>query len=233
MATEANGAPVPAPPPPTEKPSSAPAAETPANAQESGPKLSNAELKAKAKAEKAARRAQTKDARAAVAPPQPGAGGDGKGGKPGKGGKQDAQQQALGVPGQSRSGHQRRPSSMGRRPSIVVPVERDARSDIPDCFSHIPMAKRISTSQAHKDVHPAALALGQQMATFTVRDSIARLKCTLLAFKKVRVLAGSWEGMCQFLIANKNRLSSPMKRPRATRSRGTLCRTFSIRRSNT
>lgn len=47
------------------------------------------------------------------------------------------------------------------------------------------MAKRIATSQAHKDVHPAVLALGQQMATFTIRDSIARLKYMLLAFRKV------------------------------------------------
>lgn len=29
------------------------------------------------------------------------------------------------------------------------------------------------------------LALGQQMATFTIRDSIARLKYMLLAFRKV------------------------------------------------
>ncbi|KAH8909030.1 nagb/rpia/CoA transferase-like protein [Coniochaeta sp. PMI_546] len=47
------------------------------------------------------------------------------------------------------------------------------------------MAKRIATSQAHKDVHPAVLALGQQMATFTIRDSITRLKYMLLAFRKV------------------------------------------------
>lgn len=191
MATAANGVPTPAPAsaPAVEKPIPAPAAESPVNAQGDGAKLSNAELKAKAKAEKAARRAQVKDARAAAPPPapQPGsAGGDGKGGKQGKG-KQDAQQQALAPPGQGgKLGHQRRPSNMGRRLSIVVPVETDVRSEIPEYFSHIPMAKRISTSQAHKDVHPAALALGQQMATFTVRDSIARLRCTLLAFKKVR-----------------------------------------------
>lgn len=64
--------------------------------------------------------------------------------------------------------------------------ERDARSGIPECFSHIPMAKRIQTSQAHKDVHPAVLAVGQQMATFALKDSIARLEATMLAFRKVR-----------------------------------------------
>ena len=41
-------------------------------------------------------------------------------------------------------------------------------------------------TQADKDVHPAVLALGQQMATFALDESIARLKATLLAFKKVR-----------------------------------------------
>ncbi|CCC13259.1 unnamed protein product [Sordaria macrospora k-hell] len=51
--------------------------------------------------------------------------------------------------------------------------------------THVPMAKRIQTSQAHKDVHPAVLAVGQQMATFALKDSIARLEATLLAFKKV------------------------------------------------
>lgn len=194
MATEANGvASSPAPPPQqAEKPSSAPttATESPASAPAGTPKLSNAELKAKAKAEKAARRAQAKEAKVAQTPatPQSGAaGGDGKGGAKSGKGKQDAQQQQGLTPGGAagRSSHQRRPSAMGRRPSIVAAVEKDVRADIPDCFSHIPMAKRIATSLAHKDVHPAALALGQQMAAFAVRDSIDRLKCTLMAFKQV------------------------------------------------
>jgi translation initiation factor eIF-2B subunit delta len=73
----------------------------------------------------------------------------------------------------------------GKRPSVVASGEEDPRASIPECFSHIPMAKRIPTSQAHKDVYPAVLALGQQMATFTVRDSITRLKYMLLAFRKV------------------------------------------------
>ncbi|KAH8664135.1 hypothetical protein BX600DRAFT_381752 [Xylariales sp. PMI_506] len=40
-------------------------------------------------------------------------------------------------------------------------------------------------TQADKDVHPSVLSLGQQMATFAIDESIARLKATLLAFKKV------------------------------------------------
>ena len=119
---------------------------------------------------------------AAVAPPaqEKGAAADGKGGK-GKG-RQDGQPQNKG-------GHLQahRPSVSGRRPSSPM-VEKDVRSGIPDCFSHIPMAKRIPTSQAHKDVHPAVLAVGQQMATFALNDSISRLKATLLAFRKVRAM---------------------------------------------
>lgn len=157
---------------------------TPANP----PKLSNAELKARAKAEKAARRAQAKETKAvasvaapsASSGPSQGAGGDAKGGKAVKGKQVDGQPVAGST---SRPAPQGR-SSLGRRPSIVV-SERDPRSSIPEGFSHIPMAKRIPTSQAHKDVHPAVLALGQQMATFTVRDSIERLRATLLAFRTV------------------------------------------------
>ncbi|KAK3297581.1 uncharacterized protein B0H64DRAFT_127367 [Chaetomium fimeti] len=145
-------------------------------------KLTAAQLKAKAKAEKAARRAQVKEARIAVPAPSPvqekGAAGDAKGGK-GKG-RQDGQQ-SLG-----KGGHLQvhRGSVAGRQPSSPVP-EKDVRSGIPDCFSHVPMAKRIPTSQAHKDVHPAVLAVGQQMATFALNDSISRLRATLLAFAKV------------------------------------------------
>lgn len=197
MATEANGAP-PAPaaesPAPATAPSTsstaapAPAAPAAAPAPANTPKLSNAELKAKQKAEKAARRAAQKEAKVAVAPPSPAAAlQDGnKGGKqPSKGGKQDSssqeQQPAAQRPGQP----PRRPSLAGKRPSLVAGGEQDLRAAIPECFSHLPMAKRIATSQAHKDVHPAVLALGQQMATFTIRDSITRLKYMLLAFRKV------------------------------------------------
>jgi len=163
-----------------------PAASTNSPAPAANPeKLTPAQLKAKAKAEKQARRAAAKEAKAAAAaagqPAQQSgsAGADSKGAAKGKG-KQEGQQ----VPPKGVLVH--RPSVSGRRPSIMV-VEKDARSGIPECFSHIPMAKRIPTSQAHKDVHPAVLAVGQQMATFALKDSISRLKATLLAFRKVSV----------------------------------------------
>ena len=160
-----------------------PAATAPTNA----PQLTPAQLKAKAKAEKAARRAQAKEVKAAVAvavtPSQAGAtASDAKGSK--AKGKQEGSLGAGQQPHGKPSGGARRPSITGRRPSAVA-VEKDIRSSIPECFSHVPMAKRIPLSQAHKDVHPAVLAVGQQMATFAIKDSIARLEASLLAFKKV------------------------------------------------
>ncbi|KAK4188205.1 putative translation initiation factor eIF-2B subunit delta [Podospora australis] len=178
MTTETNGAAAPkdaaknAPAP--ANPSTAPVA---AAAGTNPEKLTPAQLKAKAKAEKAARRAQVKENRAAVVAAEPAKkeGADGKGGK-GKG-KQDGQ------PGQSK-GH--RPSMSGRRPSFPgTEKEKDVRRGIPQCFSHVPMAKRIPTSEAHKDVHPAVLVVGQQMATFAIKDSISRLEATMLALRKV------------------------------------------------
>ncbi|KAK3328429.1 translation initiation factor eif-2b-like protein [Cercophora scortea] len=182
MAVEINGAPSGAPaaaPAATPVPASAP---TPTPAA-SAPQLTPAQQKAKAKAEKAARRAQVKDTRiapaaaaAAAAAAQTGAAGsDAKKGK----GKPDASQP------QGKPGHAHRPSMSGRRPSIAAPVEKVIRNPIPECFSHIPVARRVPTSQAHKDVHPAVLAVGQQMASFAIKDSIARLEATLLAFRKV------------------------------------------------
>ncbi|KAK3326516.1 hypothetical protein B0H66DRAFT_513046 [Apodospora peruviana] len=176
----AGGAPAPAPAPALSQAQShttAPAAApTTAAASTSTPQLTPAQLKAKAKAEKAARRAQAKETKAivaaAAAPAQ-----DAKASKGGKG-KQDGSQP------QGKSLQSHRPSMSGRRPSVAI-MEKDARSIIPECFSHLPMAKRVQTSQAHKDVHPAVLAAGQQMATFAIKDSISRLEATLLAFKKV------------------------------------------------
>ncbi|OTB07784.1 hypothetical protein M426DRAFT_229177 [Hypoxylon sp. CI-4A] len=142
-------------------------------------KPSGAELKAKAKAEKAARRAQAKaskevakgEAAVSSSPGQLGpSAGEIKGGK--AKGKQDGYSaNALGAAG---------------RPVVSRPVvPAEPKFTIPECFSHLSMARRIPITQADKDVHPAVLALGQQMATFTIDESITRLKATLLAFKKV------------------------------------------------
>ncbi|KAI1462361.1 nagb/rpia/CoA transferase-like protein [Annulohypoxylon moriforme] len=152
------------------------AAEAPKQSKPSG-----AELKAKAKAEKAARRAQAKvskevakgEAAVSSSPGQLGpSAGEIKGGK--AKGKQDSGATTTPAAGKQ---------AASKGPVPVVSVE--PKFTIPECFSHLSMAKRISITQADKDVHPTVLALGQQMATFTIDESITRLKATLLAFKKV------------------------------------------------
>lgn len=202
----------PNPPPPTTK---APTATT-----ADAPKLTPAQMKAKAKAEKAARRAQAKEVKAAVAAAQPPSGTPGADAKGGKTkGKQDGSQ-ASGPQSQGKLSLVHRPSISGRRPSIFV--EKDIRSSIPECFSHIPMAKRIPMSQAHKDVHPAVLAAGQQMSTFAIKDSISRLEATLQAFKKVSK-AYTEEMKCNG--SSNPRLSNRMRHQRGTPSRDILFHT--------
>ncbi|KAI6089463.1 nagb/rpia/CoA transferase-like protein [Hypoxylon rubiginosum] len=165
------------PPPNNDKSTKADTTETSKPAKPSG-----AELKAKAKAEKAARRAQAKaskevakgEAAVSSTPGQLGpSAGEVKGGK--AKGKQDGSAATA-------SGAAGRPV-VSKGPVPVVPSE--PKLTIPECFSHLSMAKRMPITQADKDVHPSVLALGQQMATFTIDESITRLKATLLAFKKV------------------------------------------------
>lgn len=142
-------------------------------------KLSNAELKKKAKEEKAARRAQAKLAQGAAAgattgPVGPqGAAADAKSGK----GKANVPKQG----GHPVSSHQRTASRAVPAPAVKEVV----KPKIPECFSHLSMARRIAMTQADKDVTPTVLALGQQMSTFEISDSITRLEATLLAFKRV------------------------------------------------
>ncbi|KAI1818126.1 translation initiation factor eIF-2B subunit delta [Poronia punctata] len=171
-----------------DKPQDAPAlpngdsqSKTNTTAPSGAPKLSNAELKAKAKAEKQARRAQAKASKevphggAAGAAPVP----TGQPGTETKGnkakGKSDAATSAI-------SGVAGRPTG-SKGPVPAAPPKPEIT--IPACFSHLSLAKRTPTTQADKDVHPAVLALGQQMATFVIDESIDRLEATLRAFKKV------------------------------------------------
>jgi translation initiation factor eIF-2B subunit delta len=135
-------------------------------------KLSGAELKKRAKEEKAARRAQAKVAQVPQGPAQ----GDKQAGSDGKGGKakpkQDGQNQQHGG------------AKLPIR-SAGTTVVKDDKPSIPDCFSHLSMARRIDMTHADKDVHPAVLVLGEHMSAFAISDSITRLEATLYAFKKV------------------------------------------------
>lgn len=182
-------------------------------------KLTGAEFKAKAKAEKAARRAASKVA--APPPPPSSSAGDSRGGK-GKG-KQDAPQG---------------PATKARQGSLVQPP-KEIKPAVPECFSHLSMAKRIPMTQADKDVHPAVLLLGQQMSAFVLRDSTKRLEATLLAMKKVgvfllRILYVFLLHVCTKEPRNTNfeysRSSIHIPHPRATLFPGISPLTFSTRK---
>ncbi|KAJ8122464.1 hypothetical protein ONZ43_g1353 [Nemania bipapillata] len=176
-----------------EKPQKAPAVAQPSPNGESqtkgenaapppAPKLTGAELKAKAKAEKQARRAQVKAAKDATPGGAPAPASSAQSNHPtadSKGNK--AKGKPDGAPSASSGATGRTAGSRGSVPTIPPKPE----SSIPECFSHLSMAKRLPITQADKDVHPAVLALGQHMATFAIDESITRLKATLLAFKKV------------------------------------------------
>ncbi|KAI0472128.1 nagb/rpia/CoA transferase-like protein [Xylariaceae sp. FL0804] len=147
----------------------------------SAPKLSNAELKLKAKADKAARRAQAKvskdiakgEAAVSSSPAQLGPSASEVKGSKSKG-KDGAAPPISGAAGRPVGSKAPAPTAVAE-PKVVIP----------GCFSHLSMSRRIPMTQADKDVHPAVLALGQQMASFAIDESIIRLNATLLAFKKV------------------------------------------------
>ncbi|TQV93121.1 translation initiation factor eIF2B delta subunit [Cordyceps javanica] len=132
-------------------------------------KLSGAELKKKAKEEKAARRMQAKVAQTAAAPPGAAAAAAAAAAAKGKG-KQDG--------GGSSHGNK-------QALRLVPTTPPKPKATVPECFSHLSMAKRMNITQADKDVHSVILQLGQQMSTFAISDSITRAEATLLAFKKV------------------------------------------------
>lgn len=136
-------------------------------------KLSNAELKKKAKEEKAARRAAAK-----VSQPQPPAGAPGQNDSAKSGGKPKPKQDGP----QAGNQHGKAPAPRSAAP---MPAPKEAKPSVPECFSHLAMAKGVNLTHADKDVHPAVLLLGQQMSTMAISDSTTRLEATLLAFKKV------------------------------------------------
>jgi translation initiation factor eIF-2B subunit delta len=133
-------------------------------------------LKAKKKAEKAARREQAKVIEPSPATTHaPAAGNDKQGGGKQTKPKQDA-------PGTSAANRSKKPVPT---PAPVAAPKQPTGPVVPESFSHLPMARKLPLSKADKDVHPAVLAIGQQMATFTLKDSVARLEATLMAFRKV------------------------------------------------
>ncbi|EGX94848.1 translation initiation factor eIF2B delta subunit [Cordyceps militaris CM01] len=159
------------PPPSGETKSSSKDAPATGAAPAGDKKLSGAELKKKAKEEKAARRMQAKVMQTAAAPPGAAAAAAAAAAAKGKA-KQD------GGAGASAHGSKTAPRTAPTEPP-------KPKATVPACFSHLSMAKRMSITQADKDVHPVMLQLGQKMSTFAISDSITRAEATLLAFKQV------------------------------------------------
>ncbi|KAK2804289.1 hypothetical protein FQN51_002380 [Onygenales sp. PD_10] len=168
-------------------------------------KLSGAELKKRAKAEKAARRAKEKQGREEGGAPggaqhqQPGGGSSSskKGGAPSqKGGA--AEGGPSGGKGQKQSGGAtgKAGTLAGRRGSIAPPAStaelkkkkkrEDEAAKTVAVFSHLSLHKRrLTIAGAGKEIHPAILALGLQMRDYVVCGSSARCVAMLLAFKRV------------------------------------------------
>lgn len=141
-------------------------------------KLSNAELKKKAKADKAARRAKVMQDREQ---------GDGAGNeqqqqqqpggakKGGGGAKQDKQQ-----------GAQKQQAAQPTGSESAKKKEQRVNENTPAMFAHLAwQTHRGGVTTAGKDVHPAVLSLGIQIRDYVICGSSARCVATLLAFKQV------------------------------------------------
>lgn len=154
-------------------------------------KLTPAELKKRAKAEKAARRAREKVEREQAGGGGPSGGGAGapapgtpaKKGQPGKdAGNVAAAKGQRGVP--------RRGSSQA-----AVPEQKKKEDKSVAVFGHLyGQQRRTTVAGAGKEVHPAVLALGLQMRDYVICGSSARCVATLLAFKRVGFITWFYGG---------------------------------------
>lgn len=141
-------------------PASGPAATTPAapaQTQTAAPALTPAQKKALAKAEKAARRGQVVAAK--VVPPAPNT--------------------------PTTKAPKKTTLAAGGPTPVPAAAQKAKGPKIPDMYSHLLTAKKLPLSKADKDVHPSVLAIGQQMASFKLKDNSARLEAMLVAFMKV------------------------------------------------
>ncbi|KAK8201264.1 hypothetical protein BKA81DRAFT_303747 [Phyllosticta paracitricarpa] len=176
------------PAPEPQKKQNGPPAATQQTASESAePKLSGAELKKRAKAEKAAKRAAEKAAREV----------GGGGAQPAAGKKQDNKQKET-KQGQQQGGkgpQQERPVPVRRRGSQTASaqplketktVKQKMAEKKVGLFGHLyGQPRRQTIENAPKDVHPAVLALGLQISNYVVCGSTARCVAMLSVFKQV------------------------------------------------
>ena len=151
-------------------------------------KLTGAELKKRAKAEKAARRAKEKEDRGG------GGGAAAPGASSASGGATPKKQSVSGPGGASAGPGGGGGGGGGRRGSTAAPEKREKPEKKEDkredkkvaVFGHLyGQQRRASVAGAGKEVHPAVLALGLQMRDYVVCGSSSRCVATLLAFKRV------------------------------------------------
>jgi translation initiation factor eIF-2B subunit delta len=147
--------------------------------------LSPAELKKKAKAEKAARRAREKMEReqavtgANAGTQQPGQGVQAS--------QSTRKGQAVGkdAAGPSQKGPRRAAAQPGATTTATTETKKKEDKNVA-VFGHLYGIPRRSTiAGAGKEVHPAVLALGLQMRDYVICGSSARCVATLVAFKRV------------------------------------------------
>lgn len=156
-------------------------AATPAGADKP---LTPAELKKKAKAEKAARRAREKLAKESGGAGAAGSSAPGPGqGRPPATPKKDASGGGASQKGQ-KAAQPRRGSAPTGQTAADEPTKKEDKSVA--VFGHLyGQPRRTTIAGAGKEVHPAVLALGLQLRDYVVCGSSARCVATLLAFKRV------------------------------------------------
>lgn len=146
-----------------------------------GAKLSGAELKKQKQAEKAARRAQTLQQKAAGPAPPLAA-------------TPAAQPQKSDGAKISKGHHKRGPSGAielrnlaprGPQKFAPVPDEPKKEDKTVEFFRHLYKTRTTSMAEAEKEVHPAILDLGALMRSYEICGSCARLVATMQAFKSV------------------------------------------------
>lgn len=148
-------------------------------------KLSNAELKKRAKAGKAAKRAQEKEAKASSQPALP----DVKAhDAPPDGSHTRSPSDSVAAPS-TKSQHKQSgpsPKSLPLRSTQAQPKKEIKNVAL---FGHLyGQPRRTTIAAAGKDVHPAILSLGLQMSNYIICGSNARCVATMLCFKRVRFL---------------------------------------------
>ncbi|KAL4930893.1 translation initiation factor eIF2B subunit delta [Aspergillus undulatus] len=168
-----------APKPPKPAKQQAPKDKAPADGAAGGDGLSPAELKKRAKAEKAARRAREKADR-----DQGGAAGGQAANTPA--GKKGADAgAAAGQAGKGQKSIPRRGSTQAGTGNGAEAKKKQEDKNVA-VFGHLyGQHRRTTVAGAGKEVHPAVLALGLQMRDYVVCGSSARCVATLLAFKRV------------------------------------------------